>query len=168
MRAPRRTRRATGFAPLLVGALVLACSEAPRLPRKPSPDTAETPPNTLTDAEREAGWRLLFDGETTAGWRGYNREAFPDTGWAVIDGALVVGATATDPDVAVGGDIVTTESFSDFDLRFAFMLSEVANSGVLYRVIEEEDAAIWHNAPEYQCWTTRRTSRWARWTCTRT
>ena len=68
----------------------------------------------------------------------------------MIDGALVVGATATDPDVAVGGDIVTTESFSDFDLKFEFMLSEVANSGVLYRVIEEEGAAIWHNAPEYQ------------------
>ncbi len=108
------------------------------------------PPNTLTAAERDAGWRLLFDGETTNGWRGYNRDAFPDTGWAVVDGALVVGATATDPDVAIGGDIVTTESFTDFDLRFEFMLSEVANSGVLYRVIEEAGAAIWHNAPEYQ------------------
>ncbi|MYJ17873.1 MAG: hypothetical protein F4106_07490, partial [Gemmatimonadetes bacterium] len=54
-------------------------------------------PNTLTEAERAAGWRLLFDGETTEGWRGYNRESFPDTGWAVIDGMLVVGATAVDP-----------------------------------------------------------------------
>ena len=82
--------------------------------------------------------------------RGYNLEAFPDTGWAAVDGALVVGATATDPDVPIGGDIVTTESFTDFDLRFEFMLSEVSNSGVFYRVIEEEGAAIWHNAPEYQ------------------
>ncbi len=115
------------------------------------PEASATPPaNTLTAAEREAGWRLLFDGESTEGWRGYNRDAFPDTGWAVIDGALVVGATAGDPDVAIGGDIVTTESFSDFDLRFDFMLSDVANSGVLYRVIEEPGAEIWHNAPEYQ------------------
>ena len=114
------------------------------------PADATASPNTLTEAERAAGWRLLFDGETTNGWRGYNREAFPDTGWAVIDGMLVVGATSTDPDVAVGGDIVTTESFTDFDLKFEFMLSEVANSGVLYRVIEEAGAEIWHNAPEYQ------------------
>lgn len=110
----------------------------------------EVPPNTLTDAERDAGWRLLFDGESTNGWRGYNRGEFPDTGWAVDDGMLVVGATATDPDVPIGGDIVTTESFTDFDLKFDFMLSEVANSGVLYRVIEEPGAEIWHNAPEYQ------------------
>ena len=67
-----------------------------------------------------------------------------------MDGMLVVGATATDPDVPVGGDIVTTESFTDFDLRFEFRLSEVANSGVLYRVIEEEGAEIWWGAPEYQ------------------
>ena len=108
------------------------------------------PPNTLTEAERAAGWRLLFDGETTEGWRGYNRDEFPDAGWAVIDGMLVVGATAVDPDIPVGGDLVTTESFADFDLRFEFRLSEVANSGVLYRVIEEEGAEIWFNAPEYQ------------------
>ncbi|WP_419937161.1 3-keto-disaccharide hydrolase [Candidatus Palauibacter sp.] len=161
MRAPRRFRRpAPGLGgrsgPALAGTLTLAlaalgCAQAPETPSDMGEtDAAETPPNALTDAEREAGWRLLFDGETTSGWRGYNREAFPDTGWAVIDGALVVGATATDPDVAVGGDIVTTESFSDFDLKFEFMLSEVANSGVLYRVIEEEGAAIWFNAPEYQ------------------
>ena len=143
MRSPRWSRRSGLCLPAFAGILTLACAEAPEAP-------AETPHNTLTEAERAAGWRLLFDGETPAGWRGYGQETFPDTGWAVIDGTLVVGATSTDPDVAVGGDIVTTESFSDFDLRFEFMLSEVANSGVLYRVIEEEGAAIWHNAPEYQ------------------
>ena len=146
MRGARRFRLRARLLPALAAGFAFGCAQAPEAP----PDGAETPPNTLTEAERAAGWRLLFDGETPAGWRGYNREAFPDTGWAVIDGALVVGATSTDPDVAIGGDIVTTESFADFDLKFEFMLSEVANSGVLYRVIEEEGAAIWHNAPEYQ------------------
>ncbi|MXY30673.1 MAG: DUF1080 domain-containing protein [Gammaproteobacteria bacterium] len=144
---------------LLAGcALAVACADAADAPQQTSRDSdmdAAAPghaaaPNTLTEAERAAGWRLLFDGETTEGWRGYNRESFPDTGWAVIDGMLVVGATAVDPDIPVGGDIVTTESFSDFDLKFEFMLSGVANSGVLYRVIEEEGAEIWFNAPEYQ------------------
>ena len=130
--------------------LLAACSAPDAQPAPADPAAADPPPNTLTEAERAAGWRLLFDGETAAGWRGYNLDAFPDTGWAVIDGTLVVGATATDPDVPIGGDIVTTESFTDFDLRFEFMLSDVANSGVLYRVIEEPGAAIWHNAPEYQ------------------
>ena len=136
--------------PLVPLALLAACSAPDAQPATADADAAAPPPNTLTEAERAAGWRLLFDGETTAGWRGYNLDAFPDTGWAVLDGALVVGATATDPDVPIGGDIVTTESFTDFDLKFEFMLSEVANSGVLYRVIEEPGAAIWHNAPEYQ------------------
>jgi hypothetical protein len=111
---------------------------------------AERPPNTLTGAEIDEGWRLLFDGRTASGWRGYNRSVFPDTGWAVMDGMLVVGATATDPDTPIGGDIVTDEVFSSFDLRFEFRLSPVANSGVLYRVQELPGAEIWHNAPEYQ------------------
>lgn len=140
--APTRLRLLGAF---LAVAASAACDEV----REAAPNGVSAP-NTLTARERDAGWELLFDGETSEGWRGYNLETFPDTGWAVVDGALVVGATATDPDVAVGGDIVTTESYSDFDLRFEFMLAEVANSGVFYRVIEEEGSAIWHNAPEYQ------------------
>jgi len=112
--------------------------------------SAETPANTLTDAEVADGCRLLFDGETPAGWRAFNGTAFPDTGWAVIDGALVVGATATDPDIPVGGAIVTTENFSSFDLRFEFKLSPVANSGVFYHVHERPGAAMWNDAPEFQ------------------
>ena len=143
---------------LLLAVCAAGCAEVAETPAGGSADSGAAapaggrfgPPNTLTEAERAAGWRLLFDGETANGWRGYNRDEFPDTGWGVMDGMLVVGATATDPDVPVGGDIVTIESFADFDLKFEFRLSEVANSGVLYRVIEEEGSEIWFNAPEYQ------------------
>ncbi len=117
------------------------------VPRDPG---QEAPANTLTGAEIDEGWRLLFDGQSTAGWRAYNGQAFPDTGWAVVDGMLVVGATATDPDIAIGGDIVTDEQFSNFELQFDFKLSPVANSGVLYLVTEREGAEIWHGAPEFQ------------------
>ncbi|MDX1395466.1 MAG: DUF1080 domain-containing protein [Gemmatimonadota bacterium] len=149
----------------LTGALaVCACAPAGEMDGGADPageaEAASTPPatrssgertpNTLTLEELGEGWRLLFDGRSTDGWRAYNGEAFPDTGWAVVDGMLVVGATATDPDVPIGGDIVTDEEFGDFDLRFDFRLSPVANSGVLYRVIEQPGAEIWHNAPEYQ------------------
>src|SRR5262249_1721843 len=60
------------------------------------------PPNTLTDAEKRAGWKLLFDGKTTDGWRGYKKDKIPD-GWKVVDGTL--------SRVAKAGDIVTTEQF---------------------------------------------------------
>ena len=84
--------------------------------------------NTLTPEEVADGWRLLFDGQTTTGWRGYNSDVFPDAGWAVRDGMLVVGARAEDPAGPAAGDIVTTETFDSFDLRFEFRLSPVANS----------------------------------------
>lgn len=132
---------------LTVGACASAEESAVPVPREPG---QEAPANTLTGAEIDEGWRLLFDGQSTAGWRAYNGQAFPDTGWAVLDGMLVVGATATDPDVAIGGDIVTDEQFSNFELRFDFKLSPVANSGVLYLVTEREGAEIWHDAPEFQ------------------
>jgi len=51
-------------------------------------DPAAKQNNTLTEDEKKAGWRLLFDGQTTEGWRGYKMEKMPP-GWKAIDGALV-------------------------------------------------------------------------------
>src|SRR5687767_2620700 len=74
-------------------------------------------PNTLTEAEKQAGWKLLFDGATTAGWRGYKMEKMPP-GWKVIDGALVrVSGGAGGKGAGGGDDIVTTEEFDNFDLQ---------------------------------------------------
>src|SRR5437667_8386950 len=63
--------------------------------------------NTLTAAERSAGWRLLFDGKTTAGWRGYKQDSVPP-GWQVVDGALTRVNTAS--------DIITRDKFRNFEL----------------------------------------------------
>jgi len=97
----------------------------------------EAKPNTLTDAEKAEGWTLLFDGQTTSGWRGAHRDAFPDHGWTVADGALTVqksdGAESTN-----GGDIVTVAQYSAFELSFEFKISTGANSGVKYFVTESE------------------------------
>jgi hypothetical protein len=114
-------------------------------------DNGEMPAehNTLTSADVDAGWQLLFDGETTDGWRGYNREGFPEKGWDVIDGNLVV--LSPDPETeGSGGDIVTEQVFDNFELSLEFNVSPAANSGIFYRVIEVPGQPMWHSAPEYQ------------------
>lgn len=92
---------------------------------------ADGAPNSLSDAEKAAGWKLLFDGQTTTGWRGYARTNFPAHGWVVEDGCLRdLGHHAG------GGDIVTIEKFDDFDLKFDWKISHAGNSGVKYFVHE--------------------------------
>jgi hypothetical protein len=94
-------------------------------------------PNTLTDAEKAQGWKLLFDGQTTSGWRGAGKEAFPPQGWKVENGELVVVAKAgPDDKTPRGGDIVTTEQFGAFELQFDFFVAPGGNSGVKYYVQE--------------------------------
>ena len=94
-------------------------------------------PNTLSSYEAAHGWTLLFDGKTTAGWRGAFKNTFPDKGWKVGNGEITVlasgGGEATN-----GGDIVTKEMFSTFELSVEFKISEGANSGVKYFVTEGE------------------------------
>ena len=89
--------------------------------------------NELTDYERRQGWRLLWDGETSAGWRGAKLDHFPESGWSIENGVLTVaeteGGEATGP-----GDIVTEDSFSNFELQFDFRITAGANSGVKYFV----------------------------------
>ncbi|TFH66624.1 MAG: DUF1080 domain-containing protein [Gemmatimonadales bacterium] len=96
--------------------------------------------NALTVAERAEGWQLLFDGRTTDGWRGYQRDTMP-SGWQVVDGALTR--------VARGGDIITREAFSDFELSIDWNVEPGGNSGVFYRA-SEETKYIYHVAPELQ------------------
>ncbi len=106
-------------------------------------------PNTLTKAEKQAGWKLLFDGKTTAGWRGYKMDKMPP-GWEVIDGALVrVRGGAGGKGAGGGDDIVTTEEFDNFDLELDWKVVKQGNSGVLYHV-SEEPITSWHYAPEVQ------------------
>jgi len=104
------------------------------------------PANQLTAAETKAGWRLLFDGKTTAGWRGFKKTDFPADRWIVEGGTLAHIPTGAGGSQG-GGDIVTVDKFSDFDLRFDWRIAPGGNSGLKYFVTEERDGPIAH---EYQ------------------
>lgn len=92
-------------------------------------------PNTLTAQEQKDGWKLLFDGKTTNGWRGAYASTFPAKGWTVANGLLTIQKSDGSESQSFG-DIVTEGEYSDFDLMFDFKLSEGANSGVKYFVVE--------------------------------
>ncbi|MFI5187376.1 MAG: DUF1080 domain-containing protein [Chitinophagales bacterium] len=94
-------------------------------------------PNDLTAYEKKNGWKLLFDGTDSKGWIGAYKDHFPDSGWEVKNGLLTVLASAG-REGGVGGDIVTTDLFSAFDLSFDFKMSTGANSGVKYFVTLKE------------------------------
>lgn len=88
-------------------------------------------PNTLCQAEKNQGWKMLFDGKSTNGWKGLGMEQFPEQGWKVIDGTLMTVANRPETPVR-GNDIVTDEKYSAFELQFEFNFAEGANSGVKY------------------------------------
>ncbi len=107
-------------------------------------ETGASAHNTLTQAERDAGWRLLFDGETLAGWRGYKAQAAAAS-WKIVDGSL---GSRPAPGEALG-HLITIEQFGDFELRFDWKMAAGGNSGVMYRVTEAQENP-WDSGPEYQ------------------
>ena len=121
------------FGRLLGFGLILALSFA-------STRGATRTPNTLTEEELKGGWRLLFNGKNTEGWRSFKRKTFPDKGWEVTDGWLHCLGKG-------GGDIITDGEFSDFELEWEWKQAPGGNSGVKYFVTENRDSAIGH---EYQ------------------
>jgi hypothetical protein len=99
-------------------------------------------PNTLSAQERAAGWRLLFDGSTLKGWRGLGYDTVPTAHWKVENGAIKKIASGNVPKMpdgqpANGGDLMTVDAFTDFELAFEWKVSPGANSGLKYNVSEE-------------------------------
>ena len=123
------------------GAVSVATSQSPGSSQGGAQLTgASQQPNTLTDAERRDGWRLLFDGTSLTGWRQYQADSVP-TAWRVADGTITktVGTR----------DIVTRDQFGDFELVFDWRVATGGNAGVFYRATEEYNRVYW-SAPEYQ------------------
>jgi hypothetical protein len=107
--------------------------------------------NTLNPGDREAGWRLLFDGKTFNGWRGLGYDTVPTAHWTIENGTIRKIPDAkvprqADGQPAVGGDLMTRDTFQDFELIWEWKISRAGNSGVKYNVSEELSMA---NAPNH-------------------
>ncbi len=102
--------------------------------------TASTPPQALAPPDA-AGWQTLFDGQSLDAWRGYRRDTLPESGWEVSDGVL-----KTVPKVK-GGELITRQTFRDFELEWEWRVAPGGNNGVKYFVTEARPSAPGH---EYQ------------------
>lgn len=138
------------FAAASLAALAAACSPTAKVEEAAAPAPVETPAlvetpamNTLSADEQAAGWKLLFDGTTLAGWKGYKKDA-PGEGWKVEDGALTLTAGGS-------GDIVTADEFGPFELSLEWKIAPNGNSGIIY-LVNEADAATqtYSTGPEMQ------------------
>lgn len=99
--------------------------------------------NALTDSEQKEGWKLLFDGKSTAGWRNYRKASISDK-WKVQDNALVLTSKG-------GGDIISVDQFENFELLLEWKIQDCGNSGLFYSVIEDSsDCCAFLSGPEMQ------------------
>lgn len=124
---------------MMLSLLSIACSQKQKIESPTDPEKlnfvlkVSTTPNTLSEEEVKDGWKLLWDGKTTKGWRGAKITDFPQSGWIIEDGLLKVqksdGGESTN-----GGDIVTTRKYKNFVIKVDFKITEGANSGIKYYV----------------------------------
>ena len=112
---------------LLIPSLILLSCLLPASAADPAPA------NTLTTAEKAAGWKLLWDGKTSEGWRTPKSDSFPSKGWEIKDGVLTVQPSGGG-ESSGGGDIISKERFSKFELMADFKITKGANSGIKYFV----------------------------------
>ncbi len=142
---------------LALAGMVISCSQKNQSEQANDETTSEeaveetAAPNTLTAKEKADGWMLLFDGNTSDGWRGYKKETFP-TDWEIVDGTLhMKGSGRGEAGSPEGGDIIYDKKFSNFHLKLEWKISEGGNSGIFYLGQElPQFEEIWRTAPEYQ------------------
>lgn len=128
---------------VLTAFLILICYSCDSKKKAETESKTEVPvPNALTEAEKEGGWRLLFDGKTFNGWRGLGRDTIPQGHWVIEDETIKKVANEdvlpqADGQPLKGGDLMTVDSFENFEFSFEWKISPGGNSGVKYNVSEE-------------------------------
>ena len=118
-------------------------------PFPPNVYVANFVPNSLNGYEKKNGWRLMFDGSTDKGWISAKGNAFPAKGWTINNGTITV-QSSEGKESTNGGDIISKDEFSAFDLSFEFKITPGANSGVKYFVTLAEDTKGSAIGLEYQ------------------
>jgi cytochrome c len=102
--------------------------------------------NTLTSKEKKDGWKLLFDGKTTTGWRNFNSKTV-GSAWKVADGTLYLDNTTKEG----RGDVITDAEYENFELSIEWKIDSCGNSGILYNVVEDPKyRTVWLTGPEMQ------------------
>ena len=147
MRTGRRSRVSALLAatPLVVGFQLPTSAEESVPSARPRTIEVWSPsvPNTLSEAERRAGWRLLFDGTSGEGWRSAGGDAFPADGWRIEGGTLAIREAGL-LEFRAGGDLFSRERFGDFVLDFEFQVARGGNSGVKYRAQVQRELGYVH------------------------
>ncbi|MFZ2053674.1 MAG: DUF1080 domain-containing protein [Candidatus Aminicenantales bacterium] len=137
---------AMGLAVLLI--FSLSCRSKEESVSPPTPGRSVEPLiNALSEEERTEGWVSLFDGRTLTGWRGLGQEEVPAGHWVVEEGAItkVPGGEVprqADGQPLQGGDLMTVQTYGDFELRLEWKIGRGGNSGVKYNVSEEMSRGI--------------------------
>jgi cytochrome c len=108
-------------------------------------------PNTLTEAEIADGWKLLFDGKTTNGWRNFKSDKIGPA-WKVRNGELYLDTTnKKDWQVQGGGDIITENEYENFEFYMEWKIQNCGNSGIMFNVVEDDKYNyVWQTGPEMQ------------------
>ena len=93
--------------------------------------------------DHQESWTVLFDGQSTEHWRGFRGDGFPRDAWAVKDGTLkpLVAGTVL--------DLVTRETYEDFELELQWRVDPGGNAGIFFMVTEQHPE-VWHTGPEVQ------------------
>ena len=109
--------------------------------------------NMLTKSEEANGWKLLFDGKTTNGWRNFKKQTIGSS-WVVKDGAISLSSIKKEDgawQAADGGDIITDKAYENFELNLEWKISNCGNSGIIYDVTESDEYDyVWQTGPEMQ------------------
>ncbi|MEO5602959.1 MAG: DUF1080 domain-containing protein [Cyclobacteriaceae bacterium] len=119
--------------------------------RSPQDSSALKDPNTLTPEEIADGWQLLFDGKTLDGWKRFNQDTIGPL-WSVQDGSILCnGQGLTEGTANIGGSLITTRKFNNFELILDYKVTKGGNSGVLYHVVEAPEFKFdYESGPEFQ------------------